>query len=172
MCRLYPFWRAALMDAGYQPIVVSPVRHPLEVAKSLASRNKMTLQAGLRLWLTHVLEAEISSREDPRHIMLWPGFISDWRNQIAQIASLGGLNLLQGNLNHDKVAEFLDPKFRRQTTDEAFELPPIMTKAYGALSILAHSGKDGEALSQLDEIRLEWADDARLFYDGPSLPQG
>lgn len=40
-----PFWRETM-----QPILVGSFRHPLSVAKSLYSRNKMPLQDSLELW--------------------------------------------------------------------------------------------------------------------------
>ncbi len=167
MCRLYPFWRAALLDVGYAPIIVSPVRHPFEVAGSLASRNGITIQAGLRLWLTHVLEAELSSRGDPRHFMLWPDFITNWRSHVSKIASLGGPDLL-ANVGEQNVTAFLDPSFRRQKADNKLELPAIVATTYGALFKLTHFSDDEEAMALLDKIRLEWADDALLFYEGPA----
>jgi hypothetical protein len=44
---LLPFWRAVLRP---DPAVVVVLRHPLEVARSLAARNGMALDYGLALW--------------------------------------------------------------------------------------------------------------------------
>jgi hypothetical protein len=41
-----PFWHAALR----QPLLVATFRHPLAVARSLAARNGLALDAGLALW--------------------------------------------------------------------------------------------------------------------------
>src|SRR5690606_27282424 len=56
ICRLFPFWRQLLEEAGYAIVVVSPVRPPWEVAASLISRNKISRANALRLWMRHVLD--------------------------------------------------------------------------------------------------------------------
>src|SRR5205085_1871399 len=40
MCRLVPFWRDVLGELGVELRFVLPVRHPLEVAASLAARDE------------------------------------------------------------------------------------------------------------------------------------
>lgn len=53
MCRLMPLWLPILKEMGCTPAFVVTVRHPLEVARSLAKREKFSLRKGLLLWLTH-----------------------------------------------------------------------------------------------------------------------
>jgi len=52
-CPLFPFWRP-LLD---QPHIVLVVRHPLEVARSLHTRNRLPLTVGVALWEAYNLAA-------------------------------------------------------------------------------------------------------------------
>ncbi len=66
LCRLLPLWRGVLDQLKVAPLVVLPVRNPLEVAASLSRRDNFTRSKSLLLWLRHFLEAEVASRDIPR----------------------------------------------------------------------------------------------------------
>lgn len=61
-CRLQPLWDAALAAAGFAGRYIIIVRHPIEVAGSLAVRNDMPRETALLLWMRHILEIERASR--------------------------------------------------------------------------------------------------------------
>lgn len=62
ICRFLPFWVEVLKEMEAIPRILIPVRSPLEVAHSLETRNGLPLTKGLLLWLRHVLDAEVQSR--------------------------------------------------------------------------------------------------------------
>ena len=62
ICRFVPLWRAVLAELGAAPGRCCPLRHPLEVAGSLARRDGMAEEEALLLWLRHMLEAEAATR--------------------------------------------------------------------------------------------------------------
>lgn len=64
--RLVPLWLRLLEGLGADPHFVLIVRHPLEVARSLAARNGFGEQKSLLLWLVHLVEAERDTRGHPR----------------------------------------------------------------------------------------------------------
>lgn len=167
ICRLYPFWRAVLLDMGFSPIIVSPVRAPSEVVASLTARNAMSPRHAMRLWLSHVLEAEDTSRGDRRHILLWPDFISSWREHMGRIAALGGPDFPIEAVAHE-VDDFLSDDLHRHRAvlfDES--LPPLVLGAIRALDQLARGAEPDAAMAKLDDIRREFAAARELFYDGP-----
>lgn len=165
--RLYPFWRSALVDTGYSPIIVTPVRAPDEVVASLVARNGMPAPLAMRLWLSHVIEAEWASRGQPRHIMLWTDFMQSWRDQVQQIMNLGGPALLPSSAEA-KVDAFLDQGLRRQRSGTAeTDLPELVLRTIRALRALAQAPNEAEHLGELDLIRQDFALARRLFYDGP-----
>ncbi len=53
LCVLLPLWRPLLRE----PVCVHIIRHPLEVAASLAVRNGIPIGVGLALWELHVVRA-------------------------------------------------------------------------------------------------------------------
>jgi hypothetical protein len=167
ICRLYPFWRAALIDSGYSPVVVSPIRAPNEVVASLVARNAMSPSRAMRLWLSHVVEAEVTSRLDPRHIMLWPDYMASWRQHVGQITALIGDSLLGSDMEL-KVDRFLDSDLRNQRSKESEEnIPDIVDRTMIAMTHLANGFNTGSALRALDRVRRDLHIARQLYYDGP-----
>lgn len=95
ICRFYPFWRDVLVGAGYDPIVILPLRDPAEVAASLRARNGIPIADGLKLWRRHVEDAEQATRGQRRHIVMWRNFLANWRDVVAEI-NLDCGNILAG----------------------------------------------------------------------------
>lgn len=62
LCRLLPLWDDLAAERGLDLRHVLAVRHPAEVAASLAVRNGMPPPAALRLWLRSYLDAERHTR--------------------------------------------------------------------------------------------------------------
>ncbi|WP_313574520.1 hypothetical protein [Brevundimonas sp.] len=110
ICRFYPFWRQVLESAGYQPFAVLPIRDPAEVAASLHGRNGMPVDKGLALWRRHVEDAEIATRGQPRHILLWRDLLGDWRSALARLeANLGHPLDLDDPARQRRIEDFLSP---------------------------------------------------------------
>ena len=86
ICRFVPLWRTVLGHLGVAAKVVIPLRHPLEVAGSLASRDGMPLEAALLLWLRHCLEAEAATRGLPRSFLSYEDLMADWRACVDRLA--------------------------------------------------------------------------------------
>lgn len=66
MCRLMPLWLPLIKEHFPLARFILPIRHPVEVAYSLRQRDHLTLNQGLKLWVSHVLEGERTTREFPR----------------------------------------------------------------------------------------------------------
>ena len=62
ICRLVPFWFAALKALEVEPRTIIPIRSPLEVAYSIRSEHGHPISYGLLIWLRHVLDAERHTR--------------------------------------------------------------------------------------------------------------
>src|SRR5690606_20636375 len=87
ICRLLPFWIEVLEGFGAIPHVVCPIRNPLEVAASLKSRNGTDASLGQLIWLRHVLEAEIASRDLPRAFIRYKDLLHGWRSVTLRLGS-------------------------------------------------------------------------------------
>lgn len=171
ICRFYPFWRSVLIEAGYEPLVVSPIRAPVEVAASLSARNASSRAQGLRLWLRHVLQAEADSRDGPRHLMAWDDFLSDWRGQFTIMSARLDRGLAAAAAGAEaQLTNFLAEDLRHQHADaaEADALPLWVAQAHDALLDLAHFGESAEAYRRLDLIHAAFDAATMPFEDAPS----
>lgn len=87
LCKLLPFWIEVLRELRISPFVVTMVRSPSEVAKSLLARNGLDPSLGEIMWLRYVLEAERSSREIPRCHASYDSLLEDWTSVIGAVQS-------------------------------------------------------------------------------------
>jgi GT2 family glycosyltransferase len=88
-CRLMPLWRPLHDEFSVEPRFVLMLRHPDEVAASLAARDGIGPARARMLWLRYVLEAEAASRAHPRSILHYHRLMSGdgaWLADAARIA--------------------------------------------------------------------------------------
>lgn len=155
LCRIIPFWVAAFEEMQIAPLVVIPIRSPLEVAQSLAKRDGFSLETGLLLWLRHVLDAERESRHFPRAVVSMDDLFEDWRGAITKIGGLLGIKWPAfDEASAAAIDAFLSPDLRHQNA-AADSLPPVFAwtiKAYEAMLTLRDRPQSSLALSALDEV--------------------
>ena len=143
ICRLLPFWRQALADAGFEPAILMPVRRPIEVATSLQQRNGYSLETGMWLWLRHVLEAERETRDLPRHVFLWERYLDDWRHVMGRARKAAHLALpVPAPSQAHAIDGFIEPALRHAgaVDDHPGDLSKIAgmaIPAYDAMKALA-----------------------------------
>jgi hypothetical protein len=77
ICRLLPLWREVFDARGSSPACLFVLRHPREVAASLATRDAMPLRQACVLWLRHLLEAEAASRGLARCLLQYGDLVRD-----------------------------------------------------------------------------------------------
>ena len=164
ICRFFPFWRRVLEGAGYAPLIVAPVRDPLEVAASLNARNGMDPARAQRLWLRHVLDGEAASRGLPRHVMGWDAFLGDWRGETAHMAARLNRPLSPTPDQAQAVDAFLSADLRRQTPGDG-RRPALVARTYTALLDLARHGEHADLHRTLDALRTEFDRACALFPD-------
>ena len=78
-------WRQSLVNNGYRPVYVIMVRHPLEVAGSLAARDGFPTEKSLLLWTAYMLAVERDTRGEARVFVAYPDLIADWRAVLDRI---------------------------------------------------------------------------------------
>ncbi len=166
ICRLFPEWRLSLAQAGYAVAVVSPLRPPAEVARSLTARNPMSREHALRLWLRHVLDAERASRGLPRHFMTWADFLADWRGQVERMNQRLAAGLIVDDANAAAVDAFLSDDLHRQRSDEP--VPALVRQVWDSLRELAVHGDHPDLLARLDGLGHDFDRACALFTDVPS----
>lgn len=167
-CRLLPIWFAALERLAIDPLVLIPLRHPLEVAESLAKRNNLSLPHGLLLWLDHALAAERDSRTVRRGFLHYSDLLSDWRDTAAKVAADLDLVWPTGFERAGQRADaFLSNDLRHHRRGEASigsadDLRKSVARAWEALCRL-HDASDPDAMGVLDELRRDKRQGETLF---------
>lgn len=91
LCRLLPLWRPVLDRLGIAPAAVIPLRHPQEVAASLAAREGFGEAKSLLLWLIHLLDAERDTRDMPRCLVRYDRLLADPVGLLGRIGNSLGL---------------------------------------------------------------------------------
>lgn len=113
LCRLLPLWLEAIAETEIKPVFILALRHPVEVARSLASRDGIPEARAYLLWLDYMLEAERASRGYPRFVVDYATLLSDWRSALDPLSSHLGLDLsLDLKEVRDGVEGFLSPNMR------------------------------------------------------------
>jgi hypothetical protein len=154
ICRFVPLWRDVLGRLGVAPKVVILLRHPLEVAGSLAGRDGMAPDAALLLWLRHCLEAEAATRGLPRSFLRYADLMADWRACVDRLAQDLGLAWpTPPDAAAEGIAAFLGRDMRHHAVAEADgPLAAWVAESRAALDELAR--RDAAApRARLDAVR-------------------
>jgi hypothetical protein len=160
LCRLLPLWLAILGELGVAVRAIYVLRHPAEVAESLALRNGFSAEKSGLLWLRHVLEAERHSRQVPRITLRYGDLLRAWRGESERIAHALGIVWPRP---YDEVAPavtgFLEHGLRHHESVyfDRF-VPPLrrwIVAAYRALKAGSSTSEDAQAI--LDSVHRELA---------------
>ncbi|MFJ1252790.1 hypothetical protein [Cupriavidus sp. CuC1] len=135
LCRLLPLWMDILVELEISPHFILCLRHPREVAASLAAREAVPEELSCMSWLAHVLEAERWSGHSPRTVVTYDLLLNDWQAIVRNIAETFNLSLCW-----DKQAEvnaFLEPTLRHhyasQDISASHESVRLAVDAYEAI---------------------------------------
>lgn len=119
--RLVPLYTAALRESGFEVVAVLTLRNPLEVARSIATRDALTLDQGLKAWLRYTLDAERRTRGMVRSLVVYEELLADWRRCTRRMmAQLGGRWSEITPRLATEIEAFLSPGLRHHVLD----LPP------------------------------------------------
>lgn len=169
ICRMPTFWLSALEEFGARPLVILPLRNPLEVAASLQVRNGFEPALGHLLWLRHVLDAEHSTRGMPRYFTSYDRLLASWPS-VAKDAE-AALGLHWPRLADTAAAEidtYLAKRLQhhKESPERVTENPLLsnwLRDAYRILSNWASNGERAEDFGTLDCIRAELNSAASAF---------
>jgi len=159
LCRLVPFWRTVLEEAGVRPSYVLIVRNPQEVALSLAARPRglggvTSHEKSHLLWLREVLTAERATRGSQRSIVTYEGLLEDWRTPMAKVATATGARFpVSAAEASPAIDAFLSTgqRHQRRTDDGLVGRATPTGRAYELLEAHADRGVDLDVAS-LDAI--------------------
>lgn len=164
LCRLMPLWHGLTAELGLSVACIIVLRHPLEVAASLAARNGFPLGQGLLLWLRHNLELELHSRAYPRVFITYDELLHDWRAAMDRIAAKLSIAWpLAPDVIATDVDAFLTSNLRhhRLATDRLQDCG-LVDQVHSALLTLA-AADDENARGVMDEVSSDLAQVESLY---------
>ncbi len=169
--RFVPFYREILDDMGLKILSVLAFRNPLEVAASLAARNKMPAADAVLLWLSHTLAAERDSRDFPRVVVEYDSLLAEGSDAVARWAELLGLTWpvsltsAAPEINASLRVELRHHSFKRAELHANPLTALSVALTYSAMQDLSRNIRDKSALGTLDRLAAEFdratADPAR-----------
>jgi hypothetical protein len=169
ICRLVPFWTAALERFGCAVKPVLTIRNPIEVGYSLFTKKKFSEPLGQMIWLRHVLDAERATRGATRFHTSFEQLMRSWES-VAQ-GTQQSLDLVWpkqvGNVEFE-VAKFLSHDLRhfKEAPDRVLTsglLPDWLRETYDILNGWAENGERSGDYEALDRIGAEFDQASAAF---------
>ena len=161
ICRFLSFWIDVVRDFGAEPLIVLPVRNPLDVAASLEGRDAIDPSLGSLIWLRHVLDAEADSRNVSRAWLRYEQLLSAPQAQIDRLSN--DLNVSWPRRSSVKaereINQFLSPELRHHHSEDQvllanLKLPHWIRASFEILDRWTQGTTQETDEATLDRIRL------------------
>ncbi|MBJ7441641.1 MAG: hypothetical protein JHD35_21850 [Sphingopyxis sp.] len=168
-CRLSRLWFDVLDKADVEPLVVIPLRNPLEVSASIEARDGVHSDVATLLWLRHVLDAEHGSRGRRRVFLTYEELLDNWAALADRLQHTLGLSWPRFTaLTGQDVDAFIDHDSRHhvRSKDSVLANPMIsqwVRETDRILTEWATSGEDQDEHPLLDKIRQQLNDSGPAF---------
>ena len=159
LCLLLPLWIDALRGFGAEPLVVLPIRNPLDVAASLMKRDGIDQSTSLLMWLRYVLDSEFASRGLKRAYVRYEDVLEKNDAGTGEIERVLGISLSGDSADtRREINRFLSPELRHHWHEDAELLtnPAVSRWVQMSFEILdrwAHGQYKETDRADLDRIR-------------------
>lgn len=130
MCLLNPFWQPVFSSLRIKPSGLLVLRHPAEVADSLARRDGLSVRRAGWLWFTHLVGALRYLQHTPDRRLI--DFADLLRAPARCLQALGewlGLPTPQATLE-SFAGDFISPSLARSAEVRTAEIHPLVLRAY------------------------------------------
>ena len=170
LCRLLPFWLDVLEALAVRPLVVCPIRNPLDVAESLEARDGIAQSIGMLMWLQHVLSAEAASRRVGRAFLRFEDLLARPRAAARRLGDdLGIAFPRRVDETAAEIDEFLSRRLHhhRNNDFDVLENPDLsgwIRESFEILDRWSHGKEKKRDASALDRIKRSF-DEAMPAFD-------
>lgn len=170
IARFVPIWREVLSRLDIEPLAVIPYRNPLEVARSLAARDRSTVGQGLLLWMRHCLDAEAETRGLARCFVSFESLVGD--SQMAAFRMIEALPVAWPRKTAQAISDIsslVEAELHRHRVPLAGlrhpEVDRAVAETYAGLAALEHDESDEEVRARLDGLRSDLDTAADVAFD-------
>lgn len=138
--RLLPFWHEILNDLDVRVLFILCVRHPLEVAESIARRDGLPQHQGQLLWLKHNEDAMVNSKTENMHVVIFNRWFTDFDSQVVQLNRMLNLVQQEGEGGYlERLKSFIRPELRHHSQGKS-EYLPYINELYRLLVVASETG--------------------------------
>lgn len=130
MCLLAPFWQPVFSSMQLRPRMLLVLRHPAEVANSLAHRDGISIRRAGWLWFTYLLGAlDYARSADDSRLIDFADLLGEPARQLVELRDW--LELPLDDEACERFADdFISPRLARSTNAQATGLHPLVIRAY------------------------------------------
>jgi len=163
MCRLMPLWFPLFKALGIEPHFALIIRHPWEVAQSLAKRDGIDRTKSYLLWLQHMVDAEIATRSQKRSFLTYERLIENPTAVLNRVRKELELDFDPPSRARDRLRDFLEASLRHHvaSVQNAASVPPLVKAVYKTLCGARTSHDFALAISPL---HAKYKESAELIY--------
>jgi len=153
---LIPLWSKVATKFNLELECFIPLRHPLDVANSLAKRNSIPQSKALFIWLNYYYTAELSTRSMPRTFIYFPDWCLDIEENIKKMES--DLRRSFPNKNSSalqKISDDFEHSLVSHASKDGDASAALIKYAEDTLALAKQLGDSGESGACLDLIDLQ-----------------
>ncbi|MDH4316859.1 MAG: hypothetical protein OEV64_00580 [Desulfobulbaceae bacterium] len=163
-CMLFPIWKDIFQQLNISTPCIIAVRHPFESAASLKKRNNFSMERGILMWMNHMLQAEIVTRDCPRVFTSFDSLLCDPITELRRISQELHITFPKSTEKCvEELTTFFDRDLRHHTKydeqknnfliSQIIDYHSLLCEAAGAASFPVHLQDQTNRLhSQLIEI--------------------
>jgi glycosyltransferase involved in cell wall biosynthesis len=169
IARLLPLWLELLDELRIEPVVVVPLRNPLEIAASLERRDQFPLAKSLLLYIRSYLETELVSRERRRFFVRYEQLLDDWSVFAVRLADLAGPYLRSlsasgaAEINKFLTVELSHHRSSREQLASAPQIAATVVEMFDRLAEAADTGDETSLRRSFDRLRETLTEATKLF---------
>ena len=172
MCRLMPLWLPIFQTLRIEPHFVLTVRHPWEVAESLAKRDGLEHPKSYLLWLEHFVQAISATRAHQQSVVCYEEMIDDPVKVLSGLRKELGVNLRAPFRVRTSLRKFLEPSLRHHHLKKGQankRKPPVPRLALDLYETLRHASTSVEIGEKTAPLVAQFGRGSELFYPRVNL---
>jgi GT2 family glycosyltransferase len=172
MCRLMPLWLPIFQTLRIEPHFVLTVRHPWEVAESLAKRDGLEHPKSYLLWLEHLVEAISATRANQHSVVCYEEMMDDPVKVLTRLRKELGVNLRAPFRVRTSLRKFLELSLRHHHLKKGQtnkRKPPVPHLALDLYETIRNASTPVEIGEKMAPLVAQFGRGSELFYPRVNL---